>query len=143
MAKATGIGVGISEKVTLGASSSSTAATGSSSAEGSTVGGPGDQRNSLLLLGDAFDPILSTGSSLTRSRANGTTRATAQQLANEAWARVTPSCQPVYDEILDPIFDMLKKYENDYCLHLGLQGSNPRSGVRISCVQIFGIREWK
>ncbi|VUZ53617.1 unnamed protein product [Hymenolepis diminuta] len=84
-----GLGVGIPEKITLGASSSSTAATGSSSAEGSTVGGPGDHRNSLLLFGDTFAPISSTGPSLTRSRTNGTTRTTAQQLANEAWARAT------------------------------------------------------
>lgn len=63
-----GLGVGIPEKITLGASSSSTAATGSSSAEGSTVGGPGDHRSSLLLFGDTFAPISSTGPSLTRSR---------------------------------------------------------------------------
>nr|CDS33471.1 fch and double sh3 domains protein 2 [Hymenolepis microstoma] len=114
LAKATGIGVAISEKVTLGASSSSTAATGSSSAEGSTVGGPGDHRNSLLLLGDAFDPILSTGSSLTRSRANGATRTTAQQLANEAWARATSTNSS--GSYFEPAFIQLDDVDSTKCL---------------------------
>lgn len=73
-AGASGLGAGVSDKLHLGANSSSTAATGSSSAEGSTAGvGPGDHRNSLLLLGDAFTPmggltVSSTASSLSQSR---------------------------------------------------------------------------
>ncbi|VDK36037.1 unnamed protein product [Taenia asiatica] len=106
-----GGGAEVAGKVQHGASSSSTAATGSSSTEGSTVGLTGllaesaQHRNSLLLE-SAFAPL----NSISRSRMQngGVCRTSAQQLANEAWARgaltlanVTTTTEPSFIQLDD------------------------------------------
>ncbi|KAH9285136.1 F-BAR and double SH3 domains protein 2 [Echinococcus granulosus] len=97
-----GRGMEVAEKAQHGASSSSTAATGSSSTEGSTVGLTGlltdstKHRNSFLLE-NAFAPL---NSSIPRSRTQngGISRTSAQQLANEAWARANATSPGANDE---------------------------------------------
>ncbi|VDM15576.1 unnamed protein product [Hydatigera taeniaeformis] len=107
-----GGGTTVAEKTHHGASSSSTAATGSSSTEGSTVGLTGlltesGQHRSSALLEGSFVPLNSASRSRTQN--GGVSRTSAQQLANEAWARVTltPANVTTAGENYEPSFIQL------------------------------------